>query len=507
MSFTSFNPRTGEPGTAEFEDTSPDLVRACVDAAELAFEQSRHYEPADMAAMLRAIAAGLDAIGERLIETADRESGLGRPRLTGELARTTAQFRAFAALCDEGSFVEAVIDHARPDLSPPRPDLRRMLIPLGPVAVFGASNFPFAFSVPGGDTASALAARCPVVVKAHPSHPETSQLSGEAILRALKQEGAHEGMFSLVHGRGNLVGEALVMAPGVKAVGFTGSLHGGRALYNLAATREEPIPVYAEMGSVNPFFVTEGALETRLDAIAEGFVGSMTLGAGQFCTKPGLAFVPDTEAGSRWTSLVASKAEDMEGGCLLNAQIRDALAAQVERTSRLPGVEKLVGGGRVDGPGFSYPATVLAVVAATFLRTPELSSEHFGPFSLVVRCGSKAQMLEVARRLHGNLTATLHAEHSEAEQVRELVETLREKVGRLIWNGYPTGVAVTQGMVHGGPYPATTAPLHTSVGSAAIKRFLRPVAYQAYPAELLPPALRNENPLGLMRLVDGEWAR
>lgn len=504
VTFTSYNPRTGEPGQSRFEDATPDEVRTAAAAAEEAFRRSRHLQPAEMAVVLRAIADELDALRDELVDAADRESALGRPRLTGELARTTGQFRAFAELCEEGSFVEAVIDHARTE--PARPDLRRMLFPLGPVAVFGASNFPLAFSVPGGDTASALAARCPVVVKAHPSHPETSQLCGDAIERALRSSAAPAGMFSLLHGRSNRVGEELVLAREIKAVGFTGSLRGGRALYDLAATREEPIPVYAEMGSVNPFFVTEGALEARLDSIAEGFVGSLTQGTGQFCTKPGLAFLPEGERGRRWMDLVASKAAELEHTCLLNAQIRNSLAAQVARTRRLAGVRVLAGaGGAGDSAGFTYPTSVLAVDAERFLATPELSDEHFGPFGVLVTCESPERMLEAARRLHGNLTATVHAEASEAEDVRELVEELREKVGRLIWNGYPTGVAVTHAMMHGGPYPSSTLPLHTSVGSAAIKRFLRPVAYQSYPAELLPPELRDDNPLGIMRLVDGKW--
>jgi acyl-CoA reductase-like NAD-dependent aldehyde dehydrogenase len=506
-SFTSFNPRTGEPGSVGFSDATPEEVLSAVEAASSAFAVLRGFPPARVAELLRAIAGELDGLGSSLVSVADRESGLGEPRLTGELARSTGQFRLFAELCEEGSFLEAVIDHARPNLTPPRPDLRRMLFPLGPVAVFGASNFPLAFSVPGGDTASALASRCPVVVKAHPAHPETSQMCADAILRALARVGAPAGTFSLVHGRDNTVGEALVTAPGIKAVGFTGSLRGGRALYDLAARREEPIPVYAEMGSVNPFFVTRAALEARLEPIAEGFVGSMTQGGGQFCTKPGLAFVPDTEAGRRWASVVASKVSETAGACLLSASIRDRLAAQVERTSMLPGVTVLAGGGPGPGnPGFTYPATVLSVDAATFRFTPELASEHFGPFGVIVRCNSAEEFMAVARGLHGNLTATVHAEPSDAEAIRPLVEELREKVGRLIWNGYPTGVAVTHAMVHGGPYPASTQPLHTSVGTAAVKRFLRPVAYQAYPAQLLPPELRDENPLGIMRLVDGRWS-
>lgn len=505
--FTSFNPRTGQPGASRFEDATSEQVAEAARRAEAAFRSSRHQQPADVALELSAIADELDALGEEAVNTADRETGLGRPRLTGELARASGQFRSFAKVCVEGSFVEAVVDHARPDRTPPRPDLRRMLFPLGPVVVFGASNFPFAFSVPGGDTASAVAARCPVVFKAHPAHPETSQLCGEAIERALAASGAPPGMFSLVHGRDNRVGEELVTAPEIKAVGFTGSLRGGRALYELAARRAEPIPVYAEMGSVNPVFVSERALEARLDSIAEGFVGSMTQGGGQFCTKPGLAFIPEGGRGRLWLQSVASRARELDSAFLLNAQARDALAAQVEQTSRLPGVEVVAGARPADGPGFTYAITVLATDDHTFMNTPELSQEHFGPFAVVVRCESHVRQLEAARHLHGNLTATVHAESSEVAELRELVDELRQKVGRLIWNGYPTGVAVTQAMMHGGPYPATTVPLHTSVGTSAIKRFLRPVAYQSSPEELLPPELRDSNPLGIMRLVDGEWTR
>ena len=503
--YTAFDPRTGEPGDATFSDATPGAIAAAVSDAERAFAHAGPPASRDTARLLRAIADELDGLGDRVIETADRETGLGRPRLTGELARTTGQWRAFASLCEEGSFVEAVIDHAVPD---GRPDLRRMRFPIGPVAVFGASNFPLAFSVPGGDTASALAAGCPVVVKAHPSHPETSELTGAAIARALERAGAPAGWFSLLHGRSTAVGEALVTAPAIRAVGFTGSLRGGRALFDLAAARPEPIPVYAEMGSVNPVFVTATALEARLDAIAEGFAASMTQGTGQFCTKPGLAFVPDGPLGRRWTDQVASRLAGLSGGCLLNAGIRDALAERVGRTRGLPGVELLAGGdGAPDGPGYTYPPTVVAVAAERFLAEPALAQEHFGPFAVIVRCEGPARMVEAARALEGSLTATVHAEAADLDAVRPLVDELRRRAGRLIWNGYPTGVAVTAAMMHGGPYPATTSSLHTSVGTAAIARWLRPVAFQSYPAGLLPPALRDENPLGLVRLVDGEWTR
>ncbi|HUY24652.1 MAG TPA: aldehyde dehydrogenase (NADP(+)) [Candidatus Saccharimonadales bacterium] len=507
MSFTSFHPRTGEPGVILFEEASPSEIAAAGVAATAAFQESRNYPPTRLAELLRAVAEELESNGQEIVQTADRETGLGETRLAGELVRTTGQLRSFADLCEEDSYVEAVIDHRRADLTPPRPDLRKILIPLGPVAVFGASNFPLAFSVPGGDTASALAAGCPVLFKAHPSHPETSQLCAEAIWKGLEQAGAPKAMFGLLHGRSHEVGQALVVEPVVKAVAFTGSLAGGRALYNLAATREEPIPVYAEMGSANPVFITEGALEARLEEIASGFVVSMTQGAGQFCTKPGLAFITGGELCSRWQQLVAARAGEIPVGCLLNSQVQAALRRQAEATSRLPGVETLWSGPAHQGSGYHHPVIVFATDTRTFLATRELRLEHFGPVGLLVRCDSVAQMTELAAQLDGSLTATVHAEAGEQPELAGLVEVLRQKAGRLIWNGYPTGVAVTHAMMHGGPYPATTFPLHTSVGSAAIKRFLRPVAFQDFPMELLPQQLWDENLSGIMRLVDGKWCR
>jgi NADP-dependent aldehyde dehydrogenase len=301
------------------------------------------------------------------------------------------------------------------------------------------------------------------------------------------------------------VGRALVTDPGIKAVGFTGSLRGGRALYDLAASRPEPIPVYAEMGSVNPFLITETALVVRGAAVAKAFTGSMTQSSGQFCTKPGLAFVPTGAAGDEFVASVIKNVNGLEPGYLLNSSLLRTLASQVDRTRKLTGVAVRVGGAPLRDSGFRYPATVIEVSGETFLEKPELREEYFGPFAVIVRYESLVQLSELVRSLAGNLTAKLHAEPQETTEVADLVDALREKVGRLVWNGYPTGVAVTHSMVHGGPYPATTPPWHTSVGSAAIKRFMRPVAYQSYPAELLPLALRDDNPLGILRMEDGKW--
>ncbi|HZQ26529.1 MAG TPA: aldehyde dehydrogenase (NADP(+)) [Acidimicrobiales bacterium] len=467
------------------------------------------FQAADRAPLLRAAADGLEALGDGLLAVADRETHLGLPRLTGERARTCAQLRAFADLVDEGSYVDAIIDHADPSAVPPRPDLRRMQVPLGPVAVFGAGNFPLAFGVPGGDTASAWAAGCPVVFKVHPGHPETSRLCGEVLAKAVASVGLPAGVFSLVFDATDdphAAGAALVQAPGIKAVGFTGSLAGGRALFDLAAARPEPIPVYAEMGSVNPLFVTAAALAARGPAVAEGFFASMTLGTGQFCTQPGLAVVPVGAAGDAFVSAVGALVAGAAAGPMLDARIHAGLVERLARTSALPGVSVVAQGAPAPGGGgvACHPPVLLSVDAPTFLATPELAEELFGPVSVVVRCSSPAEALAAARSVEGSLTATIHCEPADAD-APALADTLRERVGRLVFNGYPTGVAVAPAMHHGGPWPATTAASHTSVGATAIRRFLRPVAYQDAPAALLPPALQDANPLGIHRLVDGAF--
>lgn len=495
------DPRTGTEFGPDFSDASLDEVAAAVDAAVRAFPVLRD---ADRALLLRRIADELEALGDALLELADHETGLGLPRLTGERGRTCGQLRMFADAVDEGSYVDAIIDHAVADAVPPRPDLRRMQIPLGPVAVFGAGNFPLAFSVPGGDTASALAAGCPVVVKAHPGHPGTSDLCGQAVSRAAASMGLPAGVFTLLHGASHEVGGALVRAAGIKAVGFTGSLAGGRALFDIAAAREEPIPVYAEMGSVNPLFVSPGALAARAQSVAEGFVASLTMGTGQFCTKPGLVVVPAGEDGDVFVSAVAGLVAEGSAGWMLDARLQDTLAGRLEQTLKLDGVVE-VARGSADGDGTCHPAVVLTTAASTFLSTPELAEEHFGPVCVIVRTAPHGELLAVAAALPGSLTATIHCEPG--EDVSMLVDVLRERAGRILFNGFPTGVAVVAAQHHGGPYPATTAPAHTSVGTTAIRRFLRPVAWQDAPAALLPPELVEENPLGIMRLVDGEFRR
>jgi NADP-dependent aldehyde dehydrogenase len=428
--------------------------------------------------------------------------------MTSERGRTTGQLRAFANLLREGSYVEAIIDTALPERQPaPRPDIRRMLVSLGPVAVFSASNFPFAFSVAGGDTASAWAAGCPVIVKAHPGHPATSEMVARAINRAVAASGFPQGFFSLVQGTSVDVGQMLVKHPLIEAVGFTGSLRGGRALYDAAAARPKPIPVYAEMGSVNPVFVLPGALQTRGETIAEGLVNSATLGTGQFCTKPGLVFVVNDEQVPGFIERITGEMTLRQTGVLLNEHIEQRLTKAVTSTLEHSNVSVLTGGTPGNAHSFSYPNTVIQTTGADFIQDQALQNEHFGPVLMIVLCHSAEELIDAVQALHGSLTATIHADESDMEQAQTLFSLLREKAGRLIWNGYPTGVEVVYSMQHGGPYPATTAPATTSVGMTAIKRFLRPVAFQNMPDALLPDALKNANPLGIWRIVNGEYTK
>jgi acyl-CoA reductase-like NAD-dependent aldehyde dehydrogenase len=491
--FRSLDPRSGDPGTVDVHGATPDEIAAAADGAAAAFRELSALPATRRAELLRAIADEMEADGDQIVAAADRETGLGaEPRLTSELARTTGQLRAFARLLDDGWYVEAIIDTA----DDTHQDVRRMLVPIGPVAVFGPANFPLAFSVAGGDTASALAAGCPVVVKSHSSHPETSEVTARAVVAATSRTGAPAGTFSLIHGSGRSVGTALVRHPAIKAVGFTGSLAAGRALCDLAAARPEPIPVYAEMGSLNPVFVTAGALQARGPEIADGFVGSMTLGNGQFCTKPGLVFVDGSFA-----DLVATRLATVPAAPMLNPNIRDAFVESTGRAGRLAGVTEVVRPSPAGDAAVGCAPGLLATDVDTFLSTPELSEEHFGPLSVVITCPA-GRMAEVAAGLAGSLTATVHAEAAEYDGLADLLATLAARAGRIVFDGFPTGVAVVPSMHHGGPYPASSSSLHTSVGMTAIRRFLRPVAYQNAPQALLPPELRDSNPSGIRRLVD-----
>ena len=516
--FTAFDPRKGRPGQELFEEATLDDVRAAAARAARAFGAWRGSAPGDRAGFLRKAAERLESNREALVSTSDAETGLGAARLNNELDRTVAQLRACADVVAEGSYVDAIISPADPSAKPPRPDVRRMQVPIGPVAVFTPSNFPLAFGVAGGDTASALAAGCPVIVKGHPSHPATSEACARALDAAARDTGAPDGVIGLLQARGLDAARALVTAQEVRAIAFTGSLAAGRAIHDLAASRPHPIPVFAEMGSLNPVFIAPGAFSSRSADFADGLANSITLGTGQFCTKPGVVFVPSTDAGGRaFAATIAERVAAREPGLMLNPQLHAGLKEKLERTGALPGVEVL---GRDEPSSYhddaeaSYhnealarPGVVMTTDLATFAATPALREEHFGPVSVIVRCPSAQSMIDLAAGLEGSLTATIHADASDAEWASRLSAVLTDKAGRIVWNGYPTGVVVVWGMQHGGPYPATTCPGHTSVGATSIRRFLRPVAFQNTPDALLPEALRAANPLGLQRLVDGRWTR
>jgi alpha-ketoglutaric semialdehyde dehydrogenase len=481
-------------------------------AARLASEAAPAFARtsfAERAALLEKIAEELLALDDVLIACVHAETGLPKDRLTGERGRTMGQLRLFASLLREGSWCDARIDTALPDRQPiPRPDLRRTLTSLGPVAVFGASNFPLAFSVAGGDTASALAAGCPVVVKAHPAHPGTSELAALAVARALTHCGLPAGIFSLIHGNTPAQGLALVRNPFIKAVGFTGSEKAGRALFDTAANRPEPIPVFAEMGSLNPVFLLPQALSSRTESIAEGLRNSVTLGVGQFCTKPGVVF---GVSGTEWDAFKRAFSAQMQKavpGTMLHGGICDSYRKSVESLARSGKLDLLAESAVAAEPGKTQgqPAA-FATRAATYLATPELQAEVFGPFTLLVEARDAAELLTLAQSLHGQLTATLHATPADLAEAAPLLSLLQEKAGRLVLNGFPTGVEVCPAMQQGGPYPASTDSRFTSVGTAAIQRWARPVCFQGFPQEFLPDTLQNTNPLGILRTVNGTLTR
>jgi NADP-dependent aldehyde dehydrogenase len=507
MPFTAYNPRTREALAHEYEEASSAEIERAVDSAAEAAPALRALPAEKVAAFLHAIRDELASIGG-LIETADAETALGIDRLKGERDRTLNQIKMFADVVSEGSWVDARIDTALPERKPlPRPDIRRMLQPIGPVAVFGASNFPLAFSVAGGDTASAFAARNPVVVKAHPAHPGTSDLVAEAITRAVRASGLPAGAFSMLHGRTPEVSLALVNHPKLKAVGFTGSLRAGRALFDAAAKRQEPIPVYAEMGSVNPVFVLPGSVEVNPEGLADGLFRSVTMGVGQFCTCPGLVFGIGSSALQKFESKLFTNFENGEPGSMLNSAIAKGYSERSQQFSAIRGVQSHLARKAASSERTEGAPAVFAVDAATWNDNHELHEEVFGPATVVIRCTSERELLQAARSLDGTLTATIHGTPEDLLRNRELVNVLSEKAGRVIFNGYPTGVEVGNAMHHGGPYPATTDAKFTSVGTAAIYRFARPVCYQNFPDSALPAELQSANPRNIWRLVNGNFTR
>lgn len=504
--FAASNAATGESLEPRFTEATAGEVDQAVDLAAAAAPGYAALEAEQRAGFLDKIGELIVSLGDALIERAAAETALPDARLRGERGRTVGQLGQFAELIREGSWVEAILDPPLPDRQPlPRPDLRRMLIPLGPVAVFGASNFPLAFSVAGGDTASALAAGCPVVVKAHPAHPGTSELVGRAIVEAARATGMPSGVFSMLHSAGHEIGGALVQHPAIEAVGFTGSLRGGRVLFDLATSRPRPIPVYAEMGSANPVFVLPGAIAERGAAIAEGLASSVTLGAGQFCTNPGLTVLMAEAAADQLVRKAADLLAESGPLTVVHRSIRQGYESSLAEVTAIEGVEVLARSDRAaDHADTDARATLLRTDGGCFLAHPRLGEEVYGPATLAVSCSDRQQMLEIAESLEGHLTATLHGTDEDLQQFGELIAILQRKVGRLIWNGYPTGVEVAPAMQHGGPYPATTDPRSTSVGTTAIQRFARPVCFQDFPHQCLPVELRDENPRGIWRLVDGQ---
>lgn len=503
--FTAKNPAGGvELPTAFHEATAAEIDKA-LQLAQTAAIPLRKLPASKRADFLEAIADEIEALGDALLERAGQETGLPAPRLAGERGRTIDQARAFAHLIRDGSWVDARIDRAQPDREPfPKPDVRSLLQGVGPCVVFGASNFPLAISVAGADTIAALGAGCPVVIKAHHGHPGTCELVASAVLAAAKKTGMPEGTFSLVQGASHETGAALVQHPRTKVVAFTGSLAGGRALANLCAARPEPIPFYGELGSTNPVFLLPGALSERGSDIAEGFIGSLTLGVGQFCTNPGLVVGLAGEQLENFKSSAAGGILGSTPATMLHAGLHSAYINGVERLANTPGLSPLAEAAGAD-PAQSHAApTLFETDAATVLGDRSLQEEVFGPASTIVACADKNQLLAFAEQMDGSLTATIHGTDQDLAEHTDLVALLEEKVGRLVFNGFPTGIEVCPSMHHGGPYPASTHAHFTSIGTRTITKFTRPVCYQGFPQKALPAELQDANPMGIQRMVDGE---
>jgi NADP-dependent aldehyde dehydrogenase len=506
--FHGFDPATSEVLEPSYFSASNSEIDQAARLAADAFPLYSHLSGNAKAEFLRTIAISLESLAEEIVPRACRETGLPEGRIRGELGRTTGQLRLFASVVEEGSWLDARVDPAQPERKPlPRADIRSMLIPIGPVAVFGASNFPLAFSVAGGDTASALAAGNPVIVKAHPGHPGTSELAGQAIRSSVAACGLPEGVFSLLFDGGIEVGKKLVSHPHVKAVGFTGSAEAGMALAALAASRSIPIPCYAEMGSVNPLFVLPGAIAMRGDKIAAGLLNSFTLGSGQFCTKPGLVFVPGEDASAPFIVALKNGVAQMKPQTMLSPGIATKFAAAMDERTKHETATLLARSPSAGSPGCNAEVALFQSTADSLLANPSLQDEVFGPTTLLVTYGAPQELLAAAHSMEGHLTATIHGTEQDLEENRELITVLESKVGRLLFNGFPTGVEVCHAMVHGGPYPATSDGRSTSVGTQAIYRFTRPVCYQDFPDATLPNELKNANPLNILRMVNGSMTR
>ena len=499
-SLHAVNPVTGENLDARYGCSSESEVERACELAHLAAQPLASLSGSEKAKFLRSVADRIDAAVEELVLTMTLETALPEARVRGETGRTSGQLRMFAKLLDEGSWVDARIDRAIPDREPlPKPDLRAMLRPVGPVAVFCASNFPLAFSVAGGDTASALAAGCPVIVKAHHAHPGTALIVGKLMVEAVREHGLPEGTFSLIFGGGRTIGQALVKNPRLKAVGFTGSRKGGRALFDLASNRAEPIPVFAEMSSINPLFLMPELEEERMEEIAQGLFTSATMGVGQFCTNPGIVFYPNNEIGEVFRSSFVEKMKTFGSASMLHKGICDSYISGITQISKQVGVEELFQS-EVHHDGSSVVGTcVLNTDVESFLSNPALSDEVFGPATLLVSYSNADELLKVAQGMEGQLTASLFGTEESLSKNENILDILETKVGRILFNQFPTGVEVCPSIIHGGPYPATTDSRSTSVGTGAILRFARPVCYQGFPDDLLPLELRDSNPLKINR--------
>jgi len=501
--YTTFNPQTSTENAAIFTEATSDEINEATRLATEAFEVYRKKSGNEKATFLKAIADEIEALEDTLTTVYTSESGLPAGRALGERGRTVGQLRAFAAHLEEGSWVAASIDTAQPDRKPiPKVDLRKMNVPLGPIVVFGASNFPLAFSTAGGDAAAALAAGCPIIVKSHPMHAGTGELVASAVIKAAEKTGMPNGVFSNLNSSGFEVGQALVQHPNIKGVGFTGSIKGGRALFDLAAQRPEPIPVFAEMGSINPVIFLPEALNSKANDWAKTYAGSITLGSGQFCTNPGLLIAIQSESLNEFAKTLAEEIVKIEPSCMLHPNIAGAYDTNKAKATSQDGIEILAT--YEQEVKNNYGCQIVSKVSgSTFLENPTLHQEVFGPFSLLVACENETQLAQIIQKLEGQLTGTIIATDTEIANNPNIVSALQNRVGRIIFNGVPTGVEVCPSMQHGGPYPASTDSRFTAVGVDSIKRWVRPFSFQSWPNSLLPDALKNENPLNILRNING----
>ena len=502
--YKTFNPKLNIENEFEFVEASVEEINEAAFLASDAYITYNQKSGKEKAAFLNAIADNILALDDDLIQVYCAESGLPEGRAKGERGRTIGQLRAFATLIEEGSWVDATIDTAQPDREPmPKVDLRKMQVPIGPVVIFGASNFPLAFSTAGGDTASALAAGCPVIVKSHPMHAGTGEMVASAIIKAAEATGMPNGVFSNLNSKGIEVGVQLVKHPAVKAVGFTGSINGGRALFDIAAQREEPIPVFAEMGSINPVIMLPQALQNRAADLAQTYAGSITVGSGQFCTNPGLLLGIKGDDLTNFINSLSEEIVKIEPSCMLHPNIIGAYEKNKQSAIDQAGLVVAADYGSELSVNHARQA-VVTVEGKTFLENSRLHQEVFGPFSMVVQCVDVQELQRIVSNLEGQLTGTIISDANEIEKYPHVIAALQNRVGRIIFNGVPTGVEVCPSMQHGGPYPASTDSRFTAVGTHSIKRWVRPFSYQNWPDNLLPNELKNSNPLGIVRVIDNE---